>query len=710
MVVPAIDLLHESALLLGAVCFSLGILVFSRGISNKLHLSYGVLSFMVSLWALSFFLAEVVGLRFFESVHIIATLFLGPVSLLFLHFLLRPEGNFFWWLTRVSIVLSGLLIPMAILGLDRYYFIRDVSYYSPALIVCALTYLFVSEVFGGVAPRGIKTYPFSGKNILLTLKRRNVGLYLGGVLVTLICVMDRVPWLGRTVPALGNFLLGFYIYCLMDVVLQTEYVSFRRLLGKLGINFVSALIIGATFVLVTVWVTDNPLLFGVNVFLASYLAIVSMGPISSVLGTLYQKTFFKEASRIEDLTVSSGKELVEAFSAELISDVLGNFIKKTISGEMTCFYALDDEGKKFEKVFDITDGDSLPPNLSISYPLVKHWQQVRQWKPILISELEAHSDRSTLLKDTVVIHLTIESLQKLAGNLALPMIYEEMVLGFVIVKADAPPSAWGSSWGILPLLETLFRQGGKAMHDLDVYSRLKERDRLAILGEMSAGLAHEIRNPLGAIKGAAQVLELKSRDQRQPFVDIIVEEVNRLNGVVTQFLDYAKPFKEQRSQVDLAQLARVAVQRFERLARSEGCALQVELKVERDLPLAFCQPDLVSQVISNLLDNALDALIVKHQRFSDARLSLNVEYMQGEGNNQFLISVIDNGRGIEKELMEKVFIPFYTFSRNGTGLGLPICQRVAEAHDGRLELFSDLGMGTKAVLRFPAKEAGLGAE
>ena len=166
--------------------------------------------------------------------------------------------------------------------------------------------------------------------------------------------------------------------------------------------------------------------------------------------------------------------------------------------------------------------------------------------PALEGELETEGLRESFPSRVAVIQLALESLHALHSTLAFPLVHEKVVLGFATMSLKEPPELWQESWGALPLLAPYFERAGEALRELDVYARLRIRDRMATIGEMATGLAHEIRNPLGAIKGAAQVMDPMPGDPNEPFLKIIVEEVNRLNRVVTRFLDYAKPFKESR--------------------------------------------------------------------------------------------------------------------------------------------------------------------
>ncbi len=707
MVITSINLLFESALIVGSVCLSLSVMVLAQGLGDKLHLAYSALAFNISVWALSFFVSEVLGLRTFESIHIIANLLLAPISMYFMKSLLRPEGVFFQGLTKISFLVALLLIPPVTFGLDRHAWIRDASYFSPALIVFAVLYLYLSEAFGLVNPRNASLNKLRRKDFVAVLRRRNMGIYLGGAILTVICGQNRVPILGEVVPAIGNFLLAVYVFFLKDIVLQKEYASVRRLVGAALANGGTAVAVMMVFLITTVWVRDDPVLFVLNTFLAAYISIASVGPFRKLLVTAYERVFFKEANRLQQIGSNAVQELATVFDRKAIVSVTKDYLRRALFSRMVSFYALDEDGRHYVKFYDATVDQSLPESVSLAYPLVQHWQRKRDWKPVLVAEMEAASDHATGTARSVAVHLTLESLQRLNSNLALPFIHDKKVLGFCTLAPEGPPGPWGSSWGILPLLAPYFSQCAKTMNDLDVYSQLREKDRLAVLGEMSAGLAHEIRNPLGAIKGAAQVMETHRDDPPASMVNIIIEEVNRLDGVVTQFLNYSKPFKGESRYADLRAVVTSAVNRFSRQQPME-IDIAVEVDIAEELPEAYCQPDLISQVITNLLENAKDALTEQWSRKANVESMASLKVIldskkSDDSTSLFSITVQDNGPGIDAEYLDKVFIPFFTSSKNGTGLGLPICQRIAEAHGGRVEIKSEKNKGTVATLRFPSR-------
>jgi len=704
MYAAKIDLLFESALLLAAVCFSLGIYVLSRGVGNKLNLAYSALTLSVGIWAFSFFVANVLEWRLFESTHIIFNLLLAPLSLVFLDVLLRPEGWVFRWIKWISVVGSLLLIPPVIIGLDRTHWVRDLSLYSPVLIVIANLYLFISEAIGAVKPRGGwgDFARFASIEMRHALRRRNVWLYLGGTVVTMLSVLDRVPWMGRTLPAIGNLLLALYFYAIKDAVLLQAMVSPRRILGRFLVNLVGALSVFLVFILITTWVKTKLALYLINAFFAAFIAVATLDPVRSLANFVFQTFFFKEAKRINSLVEEASKEIVGAFQGEAIAAATGNFLQKALHGSLVSFYALDSEGKYFRKLHDGSPSGLLPESLPPSFPLVQRWAKGKAWMPILSTELERESLRETLPSKVAATQLTTQALESLGSTLAFPVAHDRTVLGFATMSLAEPPEHWEQSWGALPLLAPFFERAGESLRELDIYARLRERDRLATIGEMAAGLAHEIRNPLGAIKGAAQVLEPKPGDPSEPFLKIIVEEVDRLNEVVTQFLNYAKPFQGKPEFADLRDTLRAVRERFQEKFRASGIDFQVQ--VPDAMPQVKCQQALLGLVLTNLLENsfrAFDDAARKSQK--TPTVSLRLAHTIREGKTEVSLSVEDNGPGMSPEVLDKIFIPFFTQSPQGTGLGLSICQKIAEAHSGRMEASSLPGEGTLMTLRFTAE-------
>jgi signal transduction histidine kinase len=231
---------------------------------------------------------------------------------------------------------------------------------------------------------------------------------------------------------------------------------------------------------------------------------------------------------------------------------------------------------------------------------------------------------------------------------------------------------------------------------------MKEKDRLAALGEMAAGLAHEIRNPLGSIKASAQYLTETSAPPEDggEFLDIIVDEVDRLNRVVSSFLDYARPAHSDPEPIHVNAAVELTLQFLRPECDSVDVALQVEMA--QDLPRVRIDIEHLRQVLINLVQNAVQAMKGGGNIFVETRNQDS--FRLGGGARRWVqISVRDTGPGIAPDLLANLFVPFVTTKQQGTGLGLAISQRIISEAGGRIDVRSREGFGTTFVILLPAE-------
>ncbi len=225
----------------------------------------------------------------------------------------------------------------------------------------------------------------------------------------------------------------------------------------------------------------------------------------------------------------------------------------------------------------------------------------------------------------------------------------------------------------------------------DNFERMKRAERLYALGQLSAGLAHEIRNPLASIEGAAAVLlrEPPPEDRRIEFLQIIQKECRRLNRLLTNFLSFAKPREPEFATVQLEQvfdsviaLAKHAIRRNEIVFRKEIDEAVAELE---------CDSEQLTQILLNLTINAIQAM----PEGGEIRLAA---HRQG---GHAVIEVRDQGMGISEENLEKIFDPFFTTKESGTGLGLPVAHQIAARQGGVLSAAKNPDQGMTFSLEIP---------
>lgn len=225
--------------------------------------------------------------------------------------------------------------------------------------------------------------------------------------------------------------------------------------------------------------------------------------------------------------------------------------------------------------------------------------------------------------------------------------------------------------------------------------QVRAHNRLATIGQIAAGTAHEIRNPLTSIRGFLQVIghKLKENGQQKErgYIDIMLKEISRINNLVSEFLLLSKPRHIQLKTVKIEKILNEILP----IIRSEAIYHNIEVKVEKKRDLfASIQADgeLLKQVILNLCKNAIEAM------GDGGKLVIRLTCLESE--DFCLIEIIDNGPGIPDQLKEKIFEPFFTTKENGTGLGLSICQQILREIGGSIKVDSD-HMGTKFSVALP---------
>jgi two-component system nitrogen regulation sensor histidine kinase GlnL len=234
---------------------------------------------------------------------------------------------------------------------------------------------------------------------------------------------------------------------------------------------------------------------------------------------------------------------------------------------------------------------------------------------------------------------------------------------------------------------------------------LRRADQLAMLATLAAGLAHEIKNPLGGIKGAAQLLamELAKDSPLQEYTRVMVKETERVNGIIEELMDLGKPRPAIMGEVDLTKILGDIVLLQKEAAR--GQQIDFVLSLDPSIPPVQGNEHLLTRLFLNLIKNAREAL--EHSGRVEIETKISAEYhMSTPGNRPsplVLIRIRDTGCGIPPDDLERIFTPYYTTKTGGSGLGLAICQKIVEDHRGFLKLASTPGAGTEISVWLPLR-------
>ncbi len=224
---------------------------------------------------------------------------------------------------------------------------------------------------------------------------------------------------------------------------------------------------------------------------------------------------------------------------------------------------------------------------------------------------------------------------------------------------------------------------------------LARSQRLASIGSLAAGVAHEIRNPLSSIKGFATYF--KERYAHIPedcnISTILIQEVDRLNRVVSQLLEFSRPVRIFRQKVSIADVIQSTLKLMERQASAHS--VEIHLQMDAGLPQVSIDPDQINQVLLNLLLNAVEAMPQGGA----------VEIRAAQDQDRLVIQISDSGAGIAETDLSRIFDPYFTTKPTGTGLGLPIVHNIVEAHGGDIRIESHSGKGAVVTIRLPIESS-----
>jgi signal transduction histidine kinase len=224
------------------------------------------------------------------------------------------------------------------------------------------------------------------------------------------------------------------------------------------------------------------------------------------------------------------------------------------------------------------------------------------------------------------------------------------------------------------------------------FERLRKSERLAALGELSAGIAHEIRNPLGSIKGSIEILEgeLTEAHPKHEFIQIIKEEVARLNSLVAEFLKFARPPEPSIEKVSIHELIRSTLVLISQEA--EKAAVEVQTSLDESVTPLSLDPDQIRQVLLNVFLNAIQSM--------PAGGRLQVTSLLEDAGERVILEIADSGEGVSGDL-ERIFDPFFTTRPDGTGLGLAVSHQLVENHGGVISVRRNPEQGLTFRIELP---------
>jgi len=693
---PAADaggLRTRTSLFCGALALAIAVSILLRGRNKRPQVFFTLFAADIGFWYLAQWLYQWVRADVWARGTAVLAVALPQFALhLFEAIVPQPERR-----STLLRVAGALGVPMLVLVLSpqhRHGLVRGAVF---------------SYVFGLIAA-GLWTLATRGERSRSRATQRRVRfLVLIGALAAAFTLADFLWFIGAPLPPVGAVLSIVFLFVLAESMTRERLVDLYDILGQLVVSTALAFCLAGIFYVFVVLFGGFDTMY-LGAILAAIVILVLFEPLRQKVEQYMRRAFYRERGDLERALHKARGQLVHVLELEEMMQVVMSALEESRRVTAAALYLRDPLGADFVLGASFgppapsrVDGVSARPLLeqlttgaSVTLEEVAH--RVTEHRRLGLTH-EAEAD--TRLLDAA------ELLGPLRGGVCLAIHAEDRtLLGIVVLADDRVSDAF--SQDEVALLETLAVQIGVVIENSRQYRRMQERDRLAALGQMAAGLAHEVKNPLGAIKGAAQLLNDPPEHSdlgpgAREFVDIILEEVDRLDRVVGSVLDYARPSKGNPGAVDV----NAVVRRTLRVLMSdplEGCELRSELG--EDLPLVRADAEQLRQVLMNLVKNAVQAMngsgvvtVTTRLRLSDDAHWVSPAEMASDWVE---VAVRDQGPGIAPQVLKNLFVPFFTTKAKGTGLGLAISQRMIEEMGGRIEVSSQAGSGSTFTVMLPS--------
>ncbi|HKQ67907.1 MAG TPA: ATP-binding protein [Polyangiaceae bacterium] len=684
------DLRNRTLLLCGALALAIAASILLRGRRRHVHLIFAGVATDMGLWYLAQSLYGLFQASIWARVTAVLAILLPQFTLHFFEAIVPRRGPGNSMLLRFAGVLA---VPMVALAVSP-------KHSAPIVRVAIFVYAF------GLLAAGLFSLAVRGqKSCSRATKRRVSFLVVIGALAATFSLADFLWFIGAELPPVGAVLSIVFLFLLAESLRRERLLDLYEMVGRLMVSTALAfLLAGIFYVFVTYLGRFNTIYL--NAILSAIVILVLFEPLRLWVEKRIHSIFFRERLDLENAIGEARRKLVHVLETDELHQVVLTALEKSRHATSAALYLLDKTGTAFDLAAGL--GAEVPARIELATarPLLDQAGK----GPVILEEIarevserraageqaEASVAQAVLssaavlgpLREGIVVGIRAES-----GELA----------GLLVVADDRVRDAY--SHEEVTLLESLSAQIGVVIQNSLVYQRMQERDRLAAIGQMAARLAHEVKNPLGAIKGAAQLLAEPSPGvadldpSSREFLGIILEEVDRLDRVVGSVLDYARPTHGNPAPVDVNGVVRRTVQI---LSSDRDDEVDLELDLADELPRVRIDAEQLRQVLMNLVRNAMQAMngrgkVVVGTRERAAARSSSASWVE--------LRVTDSGPGISQKVLKNLFVPFYTTKNQGTGLGLAISQRLVASAGGTIEVNTHEGAGTTFTIVLPTSDA-----
>lgn len=673
------NLRAQTELISAFIAFSIVAGVLLRERKRRLHWLFAAFGGTVGLWFAALFLRNrfpsVAVFSHLASISLVVLPQFGVRSLraFFSESSLKPSRLLAW--------ATGLGIPLLVLSISPWHAhtaARAVLSIYVVGLLAALSWEFVAKARAANS----------------RVERARAAYFAGvSLATTVVFFTDLLPFSGVDVGPVGTTLVLIVLFMLSQVMERSRLVDLYELTARLVVLSALAFVLAGVYYLLVDWARGQAP-YVLNAIVASLVILIPLDPLRAKTETQVARFFFRERFDLETSITALRAKLAHVLELDELGRELIDGLAASRRITNASLYFVDPERKGLDLFVHL--GAAPPERLEYAASRAMI-ERLNKEGSIVAEPLERDASDARArgeIRDAVEPMEVTTTLRRQHASVAIPVLDEQTQLTGVLFLGD-DRIAEPFSFEEVQILRELGAQIAVVLENTRGHQRIKERDRLAAMGEMAAGLAHEIRNPLGSIKAAVQLMQPQASKgtAEDEYLQIIGEEVDRLDRVVRNFLDYARPGQGTLETVD----PREAVERTLQIVKKDlPPSVEIQFIAEKEVPLVRIDPAQLRQVVMNLVRNAVEAM--------DGRGRVSVVVQKKASAPMAEIVVRDSGPGIDAKLVPKLFTPFVTTKAQGTGLGLAISQRLVAGAGGRIELRTQSGRGTTFVVALPAAE------
>ena len=620
--------------------------------NDKEARAFADLSFLIFLWCLPEYLWKTLGSEFWHRVSLAAVLFIPPFALRYGGAAVRTRPVWFPAALAAGMWIGGgftLTLASDRLFSSPWWNVAALLYVYPYLALCVYT----------VVVHGYRANPSSIE------RKKFQFLLVGGGIASLVAPLNFLPGTGVYFPPLAAFAVLLFFYFMATGILHLHFFELPDIVGRGIILVIQVFAFAVVFGVLEV-ASGRKFWFPLaGVFLISFFLLTFYPVLMRKLGGISSDLLVRESRAVQATLGDFAKRLADCSSLSEIARGVEEGLTQVPFVARASLWIRPEGGTD--------DGIGVLPVRQEEYQ--RAFQRFSRQFPAL-RFLEHGGSRAA---DVAIWDDTWMA--------SFPIFLRGELIGAALFHWKGKAPSFREMELLTPFLEGI----GLAVENLRQKQRIQRREHFATVGELAAGLAHEVRTPAGVIKGAAQFLSREAPPKDREFLDIIVEEADRLNSVVTEFLEYARPGDRAPLRISLREPVESAMARIRRERSKQMERIRTGLQFAENSPKVNADPSEIERVVFNLLTNAVEAMP------EGGDLTVRVHSVRGEAR----ISVEDTGTGVPDENRPQLFRPFFTTRERGVGMGLAICRRIVEENGGSIAVESAPGKGSRFTIKLP---------